>query len=142
MTNVSDSFTGTDFDSDAHAITYSITAGNTGGAFAINAATGAITVANSAALDFETTPSFTLTVTASDGTLSDTAAITVNLNNLNDNAPNIVDATVAIDEDSANATAVTNVSDSFTSTDFDRDAQALTYSITAGNTGGAFAIDA
>ena len=112
--NVSDSFTGTDLDRDAQAITYSITAGNTGGAFAINAATGAITVANSGALDFETTPSFTLTVTASDGTLSDTAAITVNLNNLNDNAPNIVDATVAIDENSANATAVINVSDSFT----------------------------
>ncbi len=140
--NVSDSFTGTDFDRDAQTITYSITAGNTGGAFAINAATGAITVANSAALDFETTPSFTLTVTASDGTLSDTAAITVNLNNLNDNAPAIADATVAIDENSANATAVTNVSDSFTGTDFDRDAQAITYSITGGNTGGAFVIDA
>ena len=84
VTNVSDSFTGTDLDRDGEALTYSITAGNTGGAFAINAATGAITVANSAALDFETTPSFTLTVQASDGTLSDTAAITVNLNNLNE----------------------------------------------------------
>ncbi len=121
VTNVNDSFTGTDFDRDGEAITYSITAGNTGGAFAIDAVTGAITVANSAALDFETTPSFTLTVTASDGSLSDTAAITVNLNNLNDNAPNIIDATVAIDENSANATAVTNVTDSFTGTDFDRD---------------------
>ena len=142
VTNVSESFTGTDFDRDAQAITYSITAGNTGGAFAINAATGAITVANSAALDFEVTPSFTLTVTASDGTLSDTAAITVNLNNLNDNAPNIIDVTVAIDENSANSTAVTNVSDSFTGTDFDRDGTAIAYSITAGNTGGAFAINA
>ncbi len=142
VTNVSDSFTGTDFDRDGTAITYSITAGNTGGAFAIDVATGAITVANSVALDFETTPSFTLTVTASDGSLSDTAAITVNLNNLNDNAPNIADATVAIDENSASATAVINVSDSFTGTDFDRDGQAITYSITAGNTGGAFAIDA
>ncbi|MFM9888153.1 MAG: cadherin repeat domain-containing protein, partial [Burkholderiales bacterium] len=142
VTNVSDSFTGTDFDRDGTAITYSITAGNTGGAFAIDSVTGAITVANSGALDFETNPSFTLTVTASDGSLSDTAAITVNLNNLNDNAPNIVDATVAINENSANTTAVTNISDSFTGTDFDRDAQAITYSITAGNTGGAFAIDA
>ena len=84
VTNVSDSFTGTDFDRDGQAITYSITAGNTGGAFAINAATGAITVATSAALDYETTPSFTLTITASDGTLSDTAALTVTLNNLNE----------------------------------------------------------
>ena len=84
VTNISDSFTATDFDRDGAALTYSITAGNTGGAFAINAATGAITVATSAALDYETTPSFTLTVQASDGTLTDTAAITVNLNNLNE----------------------------------------------------------
>ena len=99
-------------------------------------------MANSGALDFETNPSFTLTVTASDGTLSDTAAITVNLNNLNDNAPAIADATVAIDENSANGTAVTNVSDSFTGTDLDRDGDPITYSITGGNTGGAFAINA
>ncbi|MGH8537584.1 MAG: DUF4347 domain-containing protein, partial [Gammaproteobacteria bacterium] len=41
---------------------FSITAGNTAGAFAIDTATGQITVANAAALDFETNPSFTLTV--------------------------------------------------------------------------------
>jgi autotransporter-associated beta strand protein len=35
-------------------LTYTISAGNAGGAFAINASTGALTVANSAALDFET----------------------------------------------------------------------------------------
>ena len=35
--------------------------------FAVNASTGAVTVANQAALDFETTPSFNLTVTATDG---------------------------------------------------------------------------
>ena len=73
---------------------------------------------------------------------TDTAAITVTLNNLNDNAPDIIDATVALDENSANSTAVTNISDSFTATDFDRDGEAITYSITAGNTGGAFAINA
>src|SRR5258706_13425694 len=73
------------------AISYSITGGNSLGGFAIDASTGAITVADSTKLDFETHPTFNLTVTASDGTLSDTAVITVNLNNLNDNAPNIVD---------------------------------------------------
>ena len=36
--------------------TFAITAGNTAGAFAIDPATGQITVANSAALDFETNP--------------------------------------------------------------------------------------
>jgi hypothetical protein len=60
--------------------TYAITAGNTGGAFAINPTTGELTVINSAALDFETTPSFSLTVSVTDaGTLTDSATITVNL---------------------------------------------------------------
>ncbi|NIW77560.1 MAG: hypothetical protein GWN08_20320, partial [Gemmatimonadetes bacterium] len=68
-------------------LTYSITAGNTGGAFAIDAATGEITVANPAALDFETTPTFNLTVEVTDdGTpnLSDTATITIDLTDVND----------------------------------------------------------
>ena len=42
---------------------------------------GQIRVADSSQLDFETTPVFTLTVQASDGTNTDTADITVNLKN-------------------------------------------------------------
>ena len=42
------------------AVSYTLTAGNTGGAFAVNAKTGAITVAK--ALDYETTASYSLTV--------------------------------------------------------------------------------
>ncbi|HQR57915.1 MAG TPA: type I secretion C-terminal target domain-containing protein, partial [Azonexus sp.] len=87
VVNVSDSFTGTDLDRDGAAITYSLTGGNAGGIFAIDPATGAITIAAGQTLDYETAASHTLTVTASDGTLSDTAVITVNVNNLNDNAP-------------------------------------------------------
>jgi hypothetical protein len=64
-------------------LTYSILSGNTGGAFAINSSTGQITVANSAAVDFETNPTFSLTVQVKDQTnLTDTAIVTVNLNNL------------------------------------------------------------
>lgn len=79
----------TDPDSTApnNTLTYSITSGNTGNAFAINSATGQLTVLNSAALDFETTPTFALTVRVSDGavpSLNDTATVTVNLNNLPD----------------------------------------------------------
>ena len=65
---MNDAFTGTDLDRDGQALAYSIVAGNTGGAFAIDPVTGAITVANPAALDFETTPVFVLTVSATDGT--------------------------------------------------------------------------
>ncbi|MFT5489908.1 MAG: hypothetical protein ACI8V5_000247 [Limisphaerales bacterium] len=67
-------------------LTYAIT-GNTGGAFAIDPQTGAITVANSAAVDFETTPVFNLVVIVIDdgaGNLSDTANVTVSLSNVNE----------------------------------------------------------
>jgi len=46
-------------DPDGNASAIPSRAGNTGGAFAINASTGALTVASSAALDYETTPSST-----------------------------------------------------------------------------------
>jgi len=82
--NVNEFFTGNDTDLDGDVLSYLITAGNGLGGFAINAATGQVTVANSAALDFETTPVFSLTVEASDGTLTDTAVMTVNLNDLNE----------------------------------------------------------
>jgi hypothetical protein len=62
--------------------TFAITAGNTGDAFAIDPTTGAITVADGTQLDFETIPTFTLTVEVTDdGTppLSGAATITVNL---------------------------------------------------------------
>src|SRR2546427_2491280 len=88
-------------------LTYAITGGNTGGAFAINASTGAVTVANSAALNFETTPSFSLTVSATDTgspALSGSNTINVNLTNLND-SPRLTAATFIISENSTNGTA-------------------------------------
>ncbi len=119
--------------------TFAITAGNTGGAFAINASTGAITVANMAALDFETNPTFSLTVTVTDdsgaGNATGSATVTIDLNDLNE-APVANDATFNLDENSANGTVVGTV----TATDQDA-SQTLTYAITAGNTGGAFAIN-
>ena len=119
-------------DPNGHALSYTITAGNTGGAFAINSS-GQISVSNAAALDFESTPSFSLTVRASDGTLFDDAIITINLNNVNE-APAATDATASLNENSANGTAVHTV---FAS---DPDANALSYAISSGNTGTAFAI--
>jgi hypothetical protein len=88
--------------------TFGITAGNTGTAFAINTGTGQITVANSAALDFETTPQFLLTVQVTDnGTppRSGSNTITVNLTNVNE-APSITaGGTLNYTEDQA-ATAI------------------------------------
>lgn len=138
VTNLSDSFTGSDLDRDGQPITYSIVGGNTNGAFAIDSASGAITVANSAALDYETTPTFTLTVSASDGTLSDTAIVTVNLNNVNE-APTITSggggATAALSMAENSITVMT-----VTSSDVDGDAPV--YSIVGGADAARFAIDA
>ncbi|WP_254510216.1 beta strand repeat-containing protein [Anatilimnocola floriformis] len=63
--------------------TWSITAGNTGGAFAINNA-GQITVADASGLVFTTNPTFTLTVQVSDGFNTDTGSVTINLTNVAD----------------------------------------------------------
>ncbi|QQL45498.1 cadherin domain-containing protein [Sulfuriroseicoccus oceanibius] len=117
-------------------LSYAITAGNESGAFAIDAGTGAITTA--AALDFETTPSYALTVTVTDdGTpaLSDTAAVAVTVTNVNE-APVANDGSGSVDENVSVGTVVA------TATASDVDAgDTLSYAITAGNTGGAFAID-
>src|SRR6202008_2451972 len=103
--------------------------------FAIDSSTGVITVADSSKLDYETTQQFVLTVRASDGTRSSTGTVTVNLNNLNDNPPVVPSSTVAIDENTANGTTGQTVAAT------DADGDTLTYSLTAGNSGSAFAID-
>jgi MYXO-CTERM domain-containing protein len=118
--------------------TFSITAGNTGNAFAISPATGAITVGNSAALVFATNPVFNLTVQVTDGGgLSASAIVTVNVNSVaaTNNPPNISNQTFSVSESSSNGTAVGTVLAS------DPDAgDSLSYSLTAGNTGGAYAL--
>jgi hypothetical protein len=82
--------TGSDVDGDA--LTYSITAGNTDGAFAININTGAITVANPAALNFERTPVFNLTVQVRDpGGLVATATVRVSLADVPEAAAPVID---------------------------------------------------
>ncbi|MBC6411137.1 MAG: cadherin repeat domain-containing protein, partial [Ekhidna sp.] len=71
-------------DEEKNDLTFSITSGNTGDAFAIAEGTGAITVAGS--LDFETSPTYTLKVSVSDGELSSNADITVNVTDVEEAA--------------------------------------------------------
>lgn len=77
-------------DEDGPSLTYAINPAST--AFSINPSNGQISVADSAQLDFETTPQFVLTVEVSDGTGSDTATITINVNDIavEDPAPSVV----------------------------------------------------
>ena len=118
--------------------TFSIVSGNTNGAFSINTSTGALTVANSAALNFEVTPSFALVVKVQDnGTpaLNSQATINVSLTDVNE-IPTINNQSFSIAENSANGTAIGTVVAS------DPDvAQTKTFSIVSGNSAGAFSIN-
>ena len=116
-------------------LTYAITAGNTGGTFAINSSSGQLTVANPAALNFEVTPSFAFIVQVTDNgspASSAAATVTVNLTNVNE-APVIAPQTFSIAENVANNTVVASDPDA---------GNTLTYSLTTCNTNGAFAINA
>ncbi len=117
-------------------VTYALTAGNDTAAFAIDASTGALTVAG--ALDYETTASYPLTVTASDpagGT--STAAVTVTVTDV-DEAPGFgaADYAFSVAEDAAVGTALGTV------TATDPEDGTVSYALTAGNEAGAFVLDA
>ena len=75
--DINSAFTQNDTDLDSNALTYSIVAGNTDGVFSINASTGEITVIDNSKLDYASTQQYNLTIEASDGINSDTAAITI-----------------------------------------------------------------
>lgn len=129
--------TGTDADT-RQTLTYSISGSSKPGAFSINAATGQITVANSALLNYESATRITLTVTVTDSgspSRSDTATVTINLTNVNE-PPVVNPQTFTIAENTANGATVGTVAAS------DPDSgQSRTFSIVSGNTSNAFAIN-
>ena len=130
-------------DADANPTTYqdwTITSGNTNVAFAINSSSGELSVATSSELDHESTASYTLALSVSDGVNTASAeTVTINVNDLNDNTPVITASqSFDIDENSANTTSVGTVA----ATDADSDAvNSFTWSIADGNDNNAFAIN-
>jgi len=69
-----------DADLPGDTLTFSVTGGTGASVFAVDPATGAVTVTNPAALDFETTTSFTLDITVTDsGGNTGTGTVTINL---------------------------------------------------------------
>ncbi|MBC6427332.1 MAG: cadherin repeat domain-containing protein, partial [Ekhidna sp.] len=120
-------------DEEQDALSFVITEGNTDEAFAINAELRQLVTAKK--LDFETAPNYTLTITVSDGELSATADITINVTDVNE-APTIAEQTFSVPEDATNGTTVGTVQ----ATDPEEDD--LTFTIASGNTGNAFAINA
>ena len=125
-------------DADGDVLIYSILSGNTDQAFGLDSSTGQLTVANSSALDYETTPAFSLLIRASDGALSDSATFTINLIDVDETInqpPSLSDATFTIAENSPNNTLIGTLEAS----DINNDT--LTYSISDGNTDQAFDLD-
>ncbi|MEL7313960.1 MAG: S8 family serine peptidase, partial [Cyanobacteria bacterium J06559_3] len=115
-------------------LTYSLTGGNDAGIFAINNA-GYLTIADNTALDFESGPlSHTLELTVSDGLLSTTASVTVDILDENE-APDIQDQRFYLPENAQAGTVVGAIA----ATDPDA-GQVLTYAI-KGDAAALFSID-
>ena len=115
---------------------WTIVSGNSDAILAIDPTTGQITVADAANLDFETTGSYTLTLTVSDGTnTSALQTITISVVDENDAPVFVPAATMNISENSSNG----SVAGSVAATDQDA-ADVLTYSIVAGTPGQPFTV--
>ena len=92
---------------DDDSVTFTITGGNTGSAFALDATSGAISVNDADAIDYEDASSFTLTIQATDGTNNPSQDVTVNVENVNDPPTVSMPASVTVIEDVA--TPITGV---------------------------------
>jgi Ca2+-binding RTX toxin-like protein len=117
-------------------VTYSLT-DNAGGRFAINSSTGVVTVANGSLLNYESATSHTITVQASDGTLTSTHDFTVNVSDVAPSAPTDSDGASggSVVEGATNGTAV-----GITAASTDVNGGTVTYSLT-NDAGGRFAIN-
>ena len=108
------------------------------GRFAIDPATGAVTVADASRLDFETASSHQITVQVSDGAEVSSANFTIEVINATPTAPADSDAAAnTVSEDAANGAVVTGL----TIGAADPNGGGVTYSL-VDDAGGRFAIDA
>lgn len=121
-------------------VSYAITGGTGAGIFAINPSTGVITVINSAALNYESTTSYTLTIEATDDAtpnLSDSETITINVLDIPENTAPVISALGPLTV--AENALVNTVAGTATATD--AELNTITWSITAGNVDNIFAIN-
>ena len=136
--NIGSPITATDPDS-GDSLTYSLS-GTDAASFDIDSETGQLTT--KAALDFETKNTYTVIITVSDGTLTDTITVTINITDIDETIPNRVpvftdgsSTTRAIAE---TTTAGTDIGTAVVATDADGDT--LTYTL-GGTDAASFDID-
>jgi len=122
--------------SDDEGVDYAITSGNSDGAYAIDGS-GHITVSDDSQIDYESSTERTVTVTASEGSASETQDITISVTDV-DESPTFTSGTSdTVAEDAANGDPVHDVhADVGGSSD-----EAVSYQFIGGNGAGAFSID-
>ncbi len=130
--NIGAAITATDADGDD--LTYSL-GGTDASAFAIDGKTGQLKT--EAALDFETKESYAVTVIASDGTLTDSISVTINVSNVNE-APEFTEGASATRAIAENVPENINIGSAVAATDPEK--SKLTYTL-GGTNAAAFSID-
>ena len=120
-------------------VSYSIEAGDSGGLFAIDFETGALSYQGTGE-DYESgTTSYELTVRAGDGSLHSDVTVTVNVTDVQE-APEFAEGSYAFDlAENADGGTTSVALGAVSATDPEN--STITYSIEAGNSGGLFAID-
>ena len=131
-TNIGAAVSATDADSNTLAYLLS---GDDASSFSIDADTGQLKTG--VALNYETKASYTVTITVSDGSLTDTINVTISVTNAND--PPVFNKGLSTTLSIAENTDATNIGDAFTATD--EDGNTLTYSLHTLNDVTPFRID-
>ena len=131
-TNIGAAVSATDADSNTLAYLLS---GDDASSFSIDADIGQLKTG--AALNYETKASYTVTITVSDGSLTDTINVTISVTNAND--PPVFNKGLSTTLSIAENTDATNIGDAFTATD--EDGNTLTYSLHTLNDVTPFRID-
>ena len=124
-TNVGQAFTATDPEGDT--LIYSLSASDAA-FFRINPATGQMTVARGASLDYEAGVTYSVTVHVSDGYAASDITVTIGVTDVNE-APVFDDGATTIIEIAENSSTGTNVGQPLTATDPEGDT--FTYSLTS-----------
>ena len=136
-TNIGSAVSATDANNDT--LTYKLS-GIDAASFSIVSTTGQLKT--KAALDYETKTSYSVTITVSDGNLTDTISVTISITDIDETPPNrapvFTDGTSTTRTIAENTTAGTNIGTAVSATDADDDT--LTYSL-GGKNVSLFSID-
>ncbi len=121
--NIGSAVSATDPDSD-NTLTYML-GGTDAASFSINSTNGQLRT--SAALDYEMKTSYSVTITVSDGTLTDSISVTINVNDVDENrAPSFTEGASATRSVAENTGSGVNIGSAVSATDPDSD-NTLTY---------------